>query len=46
MRREGSLCLFSLSVSLADNKVLVVELWDSSREEGGWTPLFIRSFND
>ena len=23
-----------------------MDLWDSSREEGGWIPCFIRSFND
>ena len=27
-------------------RALVAELWDSSREEGGWIPCFIRSFND
>ena len=24
----------------------MAELWDSSREEGGWIPRFIRSFID
>ena len=24
----------------------MADLWDSNREEGGWTPCFIRSFND
>ena len=24
----------------------VVDVWDSSREEGGWTPVFLRPFND
>ena len=24
----------------------MADLWDSSREEGGWIPCFIRSFND
>ena len=32
---------------MADNKkTLVADLWDSSKEEGGWIPRFIRSFND
>ena len=24
----------------------VVDVWDSSREEGGWSPFFLRPFND
>ena len=43
-----ALCVsFPSLYALADNKeALVAELWDSSREEGGWSPRFIRSFND
>ena len=43
-----ALCVsFPSLYALVDNKeVLVAELWDSSKEEGGWTPCFIRSFND
>ena len=45
---EEALCdSFPSLYALADNKeVLVVDLWDFSREEGGWIPRFIRSFND
>ena len=30
----------------ANKEALVADLWDSSREEGGWIPRFVRSFND
>ena len=45
---EEALCdSFPSLYALAANKeALVVDLWDSSREEGGWIPHFIRSFND
>ena len=46
--REEALCDFFPSLyALTDNKeALMADLWDSSREEGGWIPCFIKSFND
>ena len=46
--REEALCdSFPSLYALANNKkALVADPWDSSRKEGGWAPLFIRSFND
>ena len=35
--------LFNLAVH---KDVRVVDVWDSSREEGGWSPVFLRPFND
>ena len=35
--------LFNLAVH---KDARVVEVWDSSREEGGWSPVFQRPFND
>ena len=35
--------LFNLAVH---KDARVVEVWDSSREEGGWSPVFLRPFND
>ena len=48
MVRRGALCdsfpsLYALAVH---KEALLADLWDSSREEGGWIPRFIRSFND
>ena len=45
---EEALCdSFPSLYALSDNKeALVADMWDSSREEGGWIPRFIRSFND
>ena len=36
----------SLYALVDDKEALVADLWDSSRDEGGWTPRFIRPFND
>ena len=30
----------------AHKEVLVVDIWDFSRAEGGWSPVFVRDFND
>ena len=35
--------LFNLAVH---KDARVVDVWDSSREEGGWSPVFLRPFND
>ena len=35
--------LFNLA---AHKDVRVADVWDSSREEGGWSPIFLRPFND
>ena len=35
--------LFNLAVH---KDARVVDVWDSSREEGGWSPIFLRPFND
>ena len=35
--------LFNL---VAHKDVRVADVWDSSREEGGWSPVFLRPFND
>ena len=35
--------LFRLS---AQKNATVVELWDCNSGEGGWNPIFLRSFND
>ena len=38
---------FPTFFNLADHKdARVVDVWDSSREEGGWSPVFLRPFND
>ena len=26
--------------------VMAADLWDCNKEEGGWSPTFLRSFND
>ena len=36
----------SLLALAANKEALVADLWDSSREEGGWIPRFVRSLND
>ena len=33
----------SVRVGVADARV---DVWDSSREDGGWSPVFLRPFND
>ena len=45
---EEALCVSfpSLYVLAKNKEALVADLWDSAREEGGWTPHFIRSFSD
>ena len=45
---EEALCLsFPSLFNLAAFKEARVEnVWDSSREEGGWTPVFLRPLND
>ena len=30
----------------ATKDACLADLWDRSREEGGWNPIFLRSFND
>ena len=30
----------------AHKEVLVVDVWDFSRDEGGWSLVFVRDFND
>ena len=30
----------------AQKDATAVELWDRNSEEGGWNPIFLRSFND
>ena len=37
------LTLFNLA---AHKDARVADVWDSSREEGGWSPVFLRPFND
>ena len=38
---------FPTLFNLANHKdARVVDVWDSSREEGGWSPVFLRPFND
>ena len=27
-------------------EAMVVDVWDFSRAEGGWSPVFVRDFND
>ena len=43
-----ALCDFfpSLYALAASKEAWLVELWDSSGEEGGWSPRFSRPFND
>ena len=36
----------SLYVLVASKEAWVVEVWDSSREKGGWNPRFSGSFYD
>ena len=31
---------------VAHKDARVAEVWDSSREDGGWSPVFLRPFND
>ena len=42
------MCLaFPTLFNLAAHKdATTAELWDHNREEGGWNPIFLRSFND
>ena len=37
---------FPTLFSLADKDAKVADVWDVSRVEGGWAPVFLRSFND
>ena len=30
----------------AHKEALVADVWDFSRAEGGWSPVFVRNFND
>ena len=45
---ETVLCnAFPTLFNLATHKdARVADVWDSSREEGGWSPVFLRPFND
>ena len=45
---ETVLCnAFPTLFNLAAHKdARVADVWDSSREEGGWSPVFLRPFND
>ena len=45
---EEALCLdFPMLYNLADHKdTMVADVWEGSREEGGWLPIFLRSLND
>ena len=46
--RQEALCLAcpSLFNLAAQKDATVAELWDHNRGEGGWNPIFLRSFND
>ena len=41
--RDSFPSLFAMAVN---KEALISDLWDSSREEGGWIPCFARPFND
>ena len=44
---EALRSLFPSPFILAVQKdAMVVDLWDCNREEGGWSPTFLGSFND
>ena len=36
----------SLFILALQKDAMVADLWDCNREEGGWPPTFLRSFND
>lgn len=38
--------LFLLLALVANKEVLVADIWEASREEGGWTPCFSKPFDD
>ena len=42
------MCLdFPILYNLVDHKdAMVADVWEGSREEGGWLPIFLRSLND
>ena len=48
MRGEEALCsVFPCPFHLAVHKeAMAVDVWDCGREEGGWSPTFLRSLND
>ena len=47
MWRGGALFFFPSLFNLAVHKeAMVVDMWDCGREEGAWSPTFIRSHND